>query len=897
MKEIDEEDVELVSGGNKAINNNGINNDLNTINDGEQYAWETDFKDIFDRLNDIPSRIRFLVDLEKMLAAKKTLGMEVSHREIEEAKELRELFIEKYITDGSPETIQVIFETMGRIKADNQYDCDREYDKQLDGFNSNAKDLEIKALWLFDQTGAKSDRDAIDGIMKDFDKAAAKAPVYKRLWDDTGLKVDCTMKEYLVKVGHSEEKALSILKKRKVSAKEKLSAYFRKLYPGDRTPLNEAIPEEYKNDKVRFWKNSSADKFLTELNINEKEKNWIRSSDSIKYNPMKKPDYFDTWIDPTGKSFIAEQKYQDAQQRLINYRDKYSEWKPYYFEKRDRINTAMYNTYIHLKTPEEKLEYIIDQAAESIAKVEKYGEIYSDGYINKLCDIFTDNYICKGSPEQAERLFNYLGNLFYNNLLEYGKENDKYYEAFSDGINSVDKKEKKVATQKADYLTYKTLPAFKLKAIKNIRENIRQKFCTHNTVSERLFEESGITGETTYEEYAKKIGIMEQELQKFYDSRGVKPDTTLKDYFDPSGKMSGAAIMALIEGDFIKLFADTAIDKSCKQNYYNRMDDNEKKHFDAVTNKIATELPIAHIRSWIDGDGKDTIEKISLRSASIIINDVTKKYDKTVGYDQYIRLHTGNDICNASEEVQKDCLLKAFAANALKNSKVEFKLKTIHSYAEKLKTWPGISDMLKSSELRVNALASADKVIEYQNQIMGKQYEVPENNIENYISEMNTLSKNMMPSKGRSKEYIALYDSVKSIGDLKGRYDFSLESDRRAAAKLVRDYNQNVLSTGQIYITGKENVRSSTNGNKRFKNALDSLSLLSSYATKLSTTVNGIASAINTKRNAKPGSEKYVSMAEYGVKRAVAANSKPVNNKPVQKTVSNKTVVQNKVPK
>ncbi|MCR4946797.1 MAG: hypothetical protein K5929_07645, partial [Lachnospiraceae bacterium] len=65
--------------------------------------------------------------------------------------------------------------------------------------------------------------------------------------------------------------------------------------------------------------------------------------------------------------------------------------------------------------------------------------------------------------------------------------------------------------------------------------------------------------------------------------------------------------------------------------------------------------------------------------------------------------------------------------------------------------------------------------------------------------------------------------------DLKGAYDESLPADRAARDALIGELNINLYYAVKEYVSGKEKVRTTTNGQKRFGDALDAISILASF--------------------------------------------------------------------
>mgnify|MGYP006988835907 CR=1 FL=1 len=300
-------------------------------------------------------------------------------------------------------------------------------------------------------------------------------------------------------------------------------------------------------------------------------------------------------------------------------------------------------------------------------------------------------------------------------------------------------------------------------------------------------------------------------------------------------------------------------------------------HYDVmyptIDKQLKSEPKLNGIEEWYEGEGKELQNLMEINASRQIINDFNKKYNgKEVSYEQYIRLHTGFGVCSSGASRKSDCLAKAMAANALHKRNAAFSLDSIHSLAELIKERPEFKRIKGDDNTLDKALVDSVGINDMTNELFGKPYLVPDNSLERYIEKMNKLSKNIMPKTGRSREYRAFYDAVKSIGDMKGRFDLSLKQDKMAAGELVKEYNLNLINTIQVYIKDKEKVRSSEGGKERFNNVLDTLAVFSGNVPKLKDTINKMIVNINRIRDAKIGSGKYVNLSDYGVSRAVKAN-------------------------
>jgi hypothetical protein len=154
-------------------------------------------------------------------------------------------------------------------------------------------------------------------------------------------------------------------------------------------------------------------------------------------------------------------------------------------------------------------------------------------------------------------------------------------------------------------------------------------------------------------------------------------------------------------------------------------------------------------------------------------------------------------------------------------------LARIQMEAKKIKENPAIDDMnldgvmtiLEQPKL-VPALTGAYKDVE------NGLFKVEPKHYDGYFRELQTLKENMMSKEGRSKEYGRYYDAIDNAAKLsENRNDPDL-------ANKIALANKEILESVESYTKGKKSVRHSVDGQARFDNSMDGLSIVSIYAPK-----------------------------------------------------------------
>jgi hypothetical protein len=524
---------------------------------------------------------------------------------------------------------------------------------------------------------------------------------------------------------------------------------------------------------------------------------------------------------------------------------------------------------------EEELSVLIEYGAMEIVYRRNYvGMKKLTDFMSNVLDDFVDTYINKGSMETIEKCFETIGRKAAENVCELTNRVGHYLNEFS----NEDK-----AKYKAEALAWKSSYGVKSLMYKNTLSEFKRVFYSKSGAASDLVVNSGLNLETTILDYAKMIGMNDKEAEEYVSNHKAKPDDKAIDILlTKIERENKDAVLISLEDHFKLDVCGRIVDKG-SQPIFSKFTGEKRELLTEVTKAVNEEVNLSKVDEWLEGEAAERYRDLE---DTLLGTINTSKQDidlKTKNYDNYIKLHTGKAICDGDVDSKKDNLLKAFAANILKKSGAKFSVDRIHKYAEKLKKTHEHLDVIGNEESLNFALSSSDNLDKVYNRAFGKPFSVNPDNISEYISEINKLAENMMSSEGRSDEYKAFAKAVKNIADLSGKYDYTSATDIKAASDEIVDLNMKLFLTAQNYITGKEKVRTTTDGKERFNNAIDALSIMSEHTANVKEFVDIMVDVINTKRKATLDSNKYVDIDNYGAARARKAKQlreeKPENTK------------------
>ena len=291
--------------------------------------------------------------------------------------------------------------------------------------------------------------------------------------------------------------------------------------------------------------------------------------------------------------------------------------------------------------------------------------------------------------------------------------------------------------------------------------------------------------------------------------------------------------------------------------------------------------PPKHLRDWVEKEGQNLAYKnrpeqmnenfefygkeaspeknIGVTETGLIGNTFDKLPENPSEYDRFVHEHIGTKALMDTPEERRNHLALVMAAKAAETSGAAFDRKVIEAFANGIKNnhvFKNVTDKEVSQ-----ALFNKEATLEFQKQMLRETYEVPKEEQTEYIRKMKELSKAMVPPKGQSVQYQALYASVKRIGDLD-------PNDPSVRTKLMTA-NEKMLNSVVSYQKGKKSMRSVfTDSQKRFDNSMDALSIMNDHVPGFRPYAKAQVDRTNQVRKVKEGHENFVDLKNFGVDRA-----------------------------
>ena len=244
------------------------------------------------------------------------------------------------------------------------------------------------------------------------------------------------------------------------------------------------------------------------------------------------------------------------------------------------------------------------------------------------------------------------------------------------------------------------------------------------------------------------------------------------------------------------------------------------------------------------------------------------KADKTKNYDNYIKIHSKMNAHRKGDSNLRENVAKTAAAYMLKNLNKPFSVKKIRILADSIMNMDSFKNL--SFEKIREANFDERSLSGVMDTVLGDTFRVQPENKAAYSNAMKTLCQNMMSSEERSDEYKELVSAVQAIGNLGA--NATDEAFSNASARLLRAINE--------YTNDKMSVRFQFDGNERFDNALDALSVMTTYTPGVASVGNNLAKRVSDTRNVSANSVDYIRLSDYGVQRAQKAKNErqEINN-------------------
>ena len=259
--------------------------------------------------------------------------------------------------------------------------------------------------------------------------------------------------------------------------------------------------------------------------------------------------------------------------------------------------------------------------------------------------------------------------------------------------------------------------------------------------------------------------------------------------------------------------------------------------------------------------------------------------EKVVGNQKYINYINGLCDNNKARKMPtfelKNVFAKAIIASKFQSEGRKFDEKKISDQAEKLVGNSFIKEAdMNSKDFMIKVLTSNNReeaVRKVRGSVLTDVYGVETKYQNMYLKEMKTLASNMMPKKGRSREYQNLYDAVQSAA--------SIDLKDPEASKKIAEANRKIVAATDIYTTGKEKIRSSTGGKDRFNNAIDAVSIVSAFAAAADPMeIGSMVNRINAvRRKADSDKKNIIDTKNFGGDRASKRNMEILKQAPAKK--------------
>ena len=241
------------------------------------------------------------------------------------------------------------------------------------------------------------------------------------------------------------------------------------------------------------------------------------------------------------------------------------------------------------------------------------------------------------------------------------------------------------------------------------------------------------------------------------------------------------------------------------------------------------------------------------------IEKYEKKGKKLSDYDAFIAEHMGQNTFGDSPMDKKEHLALVISALAFKSKGVKFNSRVIYDFADKLVERPAFKSL--PYRQAVMGLYNVENAIKIHNNVYYNTFGIREENFEQYIAKMKMLSENMISPVGRSTEYQNLHAAVKRVANCK------------ACNNKLFIANAKLIEAIEAYTDGKMKVRRSTEGQARFENTLDALSIVNTYVPGSRYVVNRQVECIRKARGVRPGHKDYVNINSFGAENARSKNT------------------------
>ena len=201
-------------------------------------------------------------------------------------------------------------------------------------------------------------------------------------------------------------------------------------------------------------------------------------------------------------------------------------------------------------------------------------------------------------------------------------------------------------------------------------------------------------------------------------------------------------------------------------------------------------------------DFKDVAKAVVPDPDQALVLGLNDKKNLPVGYDSYIKLHTGRACVNAPEEERINHIAKIIAAYMLKNEKKPFAVSKIHKRAEQLKDRLLLKEENTVGQRRF--LQEPDKLAQHVKELLNDRYGIGnlQDKYNAYVERMRELYKNLPePYNHEDPNYTKLFETVKQMAHMPD----SLEGlDEKKVQEAVIQANYEMIRACKDYIKARE---------------------------------------------------------------------------------------------
>ncbi|MCR4716886.1 MAG: hypothetical protein K5656_06865 [Lachnospiraceae bacterium] len=571
----------------------------------------------------------------------------------------------------------------------------------------------------------------------------------------------------------------------------------------------------------------------------------------------------------------------------------------------DPIYSKLYRDYENEQKHVKKLDKFFKLSyASNLRKGAKKATVAQLDHIKQASSDMLD-MVLAADDKTFSQLVKYIGYAKAEYGIKVQKEKEQLYSHFPK--DTIDR------NMKVNYLSFMgTENGLHFKSINDFQDKLIAKINSDSKTRSSIIDKYEINLDSTMDDFAYECGFDDDEKNDFLKRYAAKAEDTVKTVFQkiikrnmyrdmyykngaPSGDnpmdgyrylnpetfdlerynrlpdVSDETIMNMAVSAFVKELitskVNAGIDEFARKHNINQ---NEVGKAKRSSLEASFDYKTSSISEWIVNEGKPLSNEIAEFTSVTLLSDEKKNDDKSVSYDQYIRLHAGYKSLQLKQDEVKENLAKSIAASILKKSGRKFSVDDIHTAAKSVKLMPEYKRIVESPANLKKNLANEDAVNKCMNNVINKTYGVENDKISEYVDRMANLDYYMEARGSQSTEYKNLKKAIKNIADI--RQQIKTGADPASFSERITTLNTVLLGSIEVYMKGKKKVRKTEEGKCRFNNALDAMGLLAKFAPETKPQIMVTVNRINEVRETQVGWNDYVDISNYNDARAHSAN-------------------------